>query len=509
MNRIAFSLFAIVFLLSSLLWTLPEVHAQQSTRQILKELESEGKTNCEVWQINDYLYKTVRITLVHDRITEHIVKVTSDDPESNVSWDGTKDSFRLVTDSSGRHRVEVILDYEFKHDEPRQVFFQVFAESNVLMMEGNWVHEGFTFCKIIDFWTVEAPHILTADEITEINNKFNADFRRESAEQNTTVENGLLVLSIVVVVLALLNTIYFLGLILTQRSLGKVADRPAKKFAQMTDKVRKLVDVLQLLMQHMLATDKEVKKEIVDKIDSKIRDIQIVAIGAKQKVEIRESFPEPNTLVTPNNLSTSPPVKAETISAEQEKRNEEVYEEEYGVKKPDLKEEITFATLSDKEYDKRKESISHETDKQVESDQKYVEIKEEDVRPCVVCGKDPEYFCKACERMFCKDHEDHTCKKKDGRAVSKINLIKDKIVDSFIERNDSITTSDEFLMKELDGGIKKDDIIKELIKEYMKIPFKEAKDKFVDMKKDYEKNKTFPKQIRNDAMLERLVRSDR
>ena len=226
-------------MLSSLFLILPVADAQQ-TRQILQELESQGITNCEIWVINEFLYKPIRIGLIHERVDEHQVKITSQDPASQVSWDGTKETFRLITDSAGRHTVQVILDYETKTKEPRDVFFQVFAQGNVLMMEGNCQHESFTFCKIIDFWTVDAPTFLSAEEITEINNKFNSEFRREVAEQNTTVENGLLVISIIVLVVGILITLFFMVIIIAMRGMANVSKRQAKKLNEMVEKVRKL-----------------------------------------------------------------------------------------------------------------------------------------------------------------------------------------------------------------------------------------------------------------------------
>jgi len=48
----------------------------------------------------------------------------------------------------------------------------------------------------------------------------------------------------------------------------------------------------------------------------------------------------------------------------------------------------------------------------------------------------------------------------------------------------------------------------DLIKEYMKIPYKEARELYDDMVKKYDKKKTFLDAIRLEAMMERLVRSD-
>jgi len=144
-------------------------------------------------------------------------------------WDGSKETFQLVAKDTDRYKAEIVLDYEFKHDEPRQVFYQVFAQDRILVMEGNWVHEGFTFCKIIDFFIEEAPTELTPQEIVEINNQFNSEFRKEVAKQNTTVQTALLIVGITIVVIGILSTTYFIIIIISQRSMARISKKPAKK----------------------------------------------------------------------------------------------------------------------------------------------------------------------------------------------------------------------------------------------------------------------------------------
>jgi len=143
--------FGIIIVILVLAWfTVPQVWAQQSTRKMLQQLQAEGRSNCEVWQINDFLYKPVRINIVHQPVDNHIVSIKSEGG-GEAFWDGSRESFQLVARDTDRYTAEIVLDYELKHEEPRQVFYQVFAEGRNLVMEGNWVHEGFTFCKIIDF----------------------------------------------------------------------------------------------------------------------------------------------------------------------------------------------------------------------------------------------------------------------------------------------------------------------------------------------------------------------
>ena len=491
----------IIMVLVLAFFSIPQAWGQQSTRQILQDLERQGITNCEVWQINEFLYKPVRIGLVHERVDEHQIKITSQDPESAVNWDGTKETFRLVTDSAGRHTVQIILDYEFKHEEPRQVFFQVFAQSNVLMMEGNWLHEGFTFCKIIDFWTIDAPTFLSTEEVLEINNKFNSDFRKEVAEQNTTVETGLLIISITVAVVGILVTLFFIVIIIAMRGMANVSKRPAKKLNEMIDKIRKLSDVLRLQTQYNMTTDKDMKEKLIQKVENSLRDLSIMTVSTMQKVQLEASFPKPKSLV-PNNDSQVPPVIIDTkVDEKQEKLNEEVYEQSLGITRHNNdQQEATFADLEESEEPEK------------ESEENTIEFDIKDIKPCVYCKKPPDFYCQDCKGMFCKEHESHTCKDEKKKSLSASDLISSvtkKITKSIMEKKDSIINSDEAMQKLFDKGKTKTDAKDILIKEYLKIPYKVAREIYDDLYRDYEKHKTFPQSIRIEALMERLVRSDK
>ncbi len=492
-------LILISIILFSLFLILPQAEAQQ-TRQILQDLERQGITNCEVWVINEYLYKPVRIGLIHEA-GDQTVSISSQDPESQVNWDGTKETFRLVTDSAGRHTVQLILDYDFKHEDPRQVYFQVFAESNVLMMEGNWQHEGFTFCKIIDFWTVEAPTFLSAEEITEINNKFNSEFRREVAEQNTTVETGLLIISITVAVVGILITLFFIVIIISMRGMATITKRPVKKLIEMIGMVRKLGDVLRLQTQYNMTTDKDMKEKLIQKVDNSLRDLSIMTVGTMQKVQLESAFPKAQSLVQ-NSDSIIPPIIDDTkVDEKQEKLNEEAYEEALGVHKHNIgQQEATFADLEEPEKPEK------------ESEEETIEFDIKDIKPCVYCKKAPDFYCQDCKGMFCKDHESHKCKGVEKKSLKKTDLISsltEKIIKSVMEKKDSIVNSDEAMQKLFDKGKTKTDAKDMLIKEYLKIPYKVAREIYDDLYRDYEKHKTFPQSIRIEALMERLVRSDK
>lgn len=509
-------LLTLIVLFSSLFVILPHANAQQSTRKILQDLQAEGRSNCEVWQINNFLYKPVRINIVHQPVDNHKVSISTEGG-GEAFWDGSKETFQLVAKDTDRYTAEIVLDYEFKHDEPRQVFYQVFAQDRILVMEGNWVHEGFTFCKIIDFWIEEAPTELTPEEIVEINNQFNSEFRKEVAQQNTTVETGLLVVAIIIAVIGILSTTYFIIIIISQRSMARVSKKPAKKLQDMIESVRKLADVMRLQTKYNMTTDKDMKEKLIQKVDNSLRDLAIMTAGTQQKIELVASFPKPESLVPKGGepVSDIPPVKGEKIDEEQQRKNEDVYAEEYGLKSIEMaKPEVSFVDLVlQNEDEQRKEPISNETDKETKTDEepKSIEDSVKDLKPCVYCGKKPDYICKDCKKMFCKEHESHNCKGKETKNLGVSDLIStltQKIIKSVMEKKDSITNSDEEMDSLFEKGYTKSEVKDMLIKEYLKIPYKEAREIYDKIHKDYAKKKTFPNSLRIEAMMERLVRSD-
>jgi len=472
------SVIIIVILTSVTIIIFPQADGQQSSRNILQDLQSQGKTNCMVWQINDFLYKPIRISLTHETVNEHQVKITSDDPASKVFWDGSKETFQLVTDSSDRHNVELILDYAVKHDQQRQVYYQVFAKDRTLMMEGNWVHKGDTFCIIMDFWTTEAPHILTAEEIQEQNNKFNSDFRAEVASQSTTTQNGLIILSIVVVVSSIMSVIFFISVILTQRNLGRVADKPVKKLNEVIEKLRKTTENTELATNSVLENDKQFREQSISKIDNALTDLSTVVLMAKQNLEITVKTHESRT-DTQMHDSTSTPVKVDidlkTYGMESQQQQ----------KTP----QVVPPTPSDSD-------IPKPTLPEMEN---YLN----EVKVCSICQRQSEFFCSDCRQVYCIKHQRHRCKNSITKLLTKNDLIKnikDRIIKSIIEKKQTIFTDDTMLMKELEV---------ELITVYMKITYNDAKKIYEDMQKDFAKNKTFAKTIRIESMLQRLVKSVR
>ncbi len=285
MAYIVIALFGFILLSSTILAVAPNVFGQIPTQQYIQRLESEGKQNCEIFQINEFFYKPIRINMVHETVTDTEVSVKSGDPESEVFWEGSKQTFQLVTDSTDRYDVTVILDYEIKHDAPRQIFYQIYALDNQLMMEGNWVHEGFTFCKVFSFFAGEQPYVPTFDDIQEQNNKFNTEFRQESSLSLTTIQNGLITISVVVLIMGIFQGVTFFFIIISLKSMGRIGKKPVKKLDDMIGLVRTVSENLKLVSDRLLQSNTHAQKDIVEQVNRVLKDLSIVVMGLRGELE--------------------------------------------------------------------------------------------------------------------------------------------------------------------------------------------------------------------------------
>ena len=328
-----------IMLSSTIVAFLPKADAQIPTQQYVQRLEQEGKNNCEVFQINEFFYKPIRINMVHDRVKDHNVSIRSSDPASEVFWEGSFQTFQMVTDSTDRFDVEVILDYEQKHEEPRQIYYQIYAQDNVLMMEGNWSHEGFTFCKVFSFFANEQPYVPTFDDIQEQNNKFNADFRKEVASSNTSMQNGMITVSVVVLIVGIFTGLVFFLIIVSLKSMGRIGQKPVKKLDEMIGLVRSVSENLKLVSDHLLRTNANVKTEIVGEINNVLHDLSIVVSGLQRDLvksghlkELTE-IKEPQTEVSKSSPATSE-TKVKTVEESLENIEETIKEQTKDTTKP-------------------------------------------------------------------------------------------------------------------------------------------------------------------------------
>lgn len=524
-----------VILLTSLV--LPFAFAQRPTQQILNDLENRDKFGCEVFQINEFFHLPIRVNLVHDSVVDHQVKVTSQDPASEVYWEGSKTSFQMVTSAPDRHSIEVVLDYEIKHEDPRQVFYQIYSQDNVLMMEGNWRHEGFTFCKVIEMSTSDAPHILTAEEIQEENNKFNADFRKETAEKFTVLEEAQITYGIVMLLMSIMVGAFLLVAIMMYRKTATVANKPVKKLEEMINIHRNVNKNLQMVNDNNTRIMTELKQGVLNSIKNSIEDLTIIARQTKEKIEASDAFPRPKSLVNVeekkvNAGATIKPIKKPNDEKESIKSKiggfakivkKEKHEPIPETKIPEwtelpkdekiqLKSNKTLQVDHDIKFNKDLEITEHTVsayEKQSEPEPIEPSYNDEGMLECDTCGDALEEMlqCPHCTRVYCSNHyDDHKCLKEIPPEPSSIDKEKLKkagtfIKDQFIEPKPPKLTDDASIMKSMEMGTSHAMIMKQLEDEFTKSSRKENEELYHKMNQEYAKDPTVATGMKLSAMV--------
>lgn len=499
--------FIVIFFAFIMLSSTIMAFAQIPTQQMVQRLEAEGKPNCEISQFNEFFYKPIRINMVHDRVIDHSVSIQSKDPESVVHWEGSFQTFQLVTDSPDRFDVEIILDYEEKHEEPRQVWYQIYGLDNVLMAEGNYVHEGFTFCKVFSFTTTDPPHILTSEEIQAENNAFNSDFRKEVALSNTSVQNALLLIGIVTLVVGTVVGLIFFVIIVSLRSMGKIGNKPVKKLNDMIENVRTTNDNLKLVADHLIATDTRAKDEITSELRKSMADASIVMYGAKKIIEDLAKVVGTKIVLNPS------PNVIKTVQTKKVKTKTPKIEEP--VVQPNTPEE----ELANEE-DTERRLLGGKTQKEInvengveepKPEHEIIEMDDDDIKPCKICGEPPTAICGTCNEQFCNNHLNHGCdlkelKPKEESLITKENVYKasKKIKTVFMEDKDPSITEEGEVQKYLDKGMSELKITRMLINEYSKTGRNENLRVYGDLQKKQTKKNTRELDIKIGAMLNTL-----
>lgn len=546
--------YTIIILFGAILLTsliLPFAFAQRPTQQILEELKSRDKFNCEVWQINEFFHLPVRMNLIHEAVDDHQVSIKSTDPASEVFWEGSRTNFQMVTASPDRHTVEVILDYELKHQEPRQVYYQIYSQDNILMMEGNWQHEGFTFCKVIEMSTSEAPHILTAEEIQEENNKFNADFRAENAEKFTSLENAQITYGILLLIIGIIISVFLIIAVMMYSKSAKVANKPLKKLDEMINIHRNLNKNLELITERMTDIMGEMKRDVSNKIDSKIGDLMIVIEATKKAVE--DTLPsEPNHKPLKDQITTSDVVmKTEEAKSVAKKvtnsfvkiikpkkvtepeptgfdNEEEILEllhqdnEKNITTKPDTTQPDTTPIpetkiIPESEIEEHKH-LEMDTSEPDDLGLDNLDEIETDVLPeCDTCGDvtDDMLLCPLCEKAFCeRDYKSHKCidESKFEEKVDKKELAKktfSTVKAQFFDEKKLKETDDESIQKALDSGVTPEAVSKLLADEWMKNSREKNEDIYKKFRINYTDEPTVLLALKMNAMITVLQRQVR
>ncbi len=472
-------------------------YAQVPTQQYVQRLEAEGKMNCEVSQFNEFFYKPIRINMVHDRVIDHSVSIQSKDPESVVHWEGSFQTFQLVTDSPDRFDVEIILDYEDKTDKPRQVWYQIYGLDNVLMAEGNYVHEGFTFCKVFSFTTTDPPHILTSEEIQEENNAFNSQFRKEVALSNTSVQNALLLIGVVQLVVGTIVGLVFFVIIVSLKSMGKIGNKPVKKLNDMIENVRTTNDNLKLVSDHLIMTDTRAKDEITNELKKSMADASIVMYGARKIIE------ELAKATGTKNVLGSPPVEGKTEPKKKVKSQAPSFVDTVVQRNTPAEEKVNGETFAELYGVKLTETKSDEVET--------IEMDDDEIKPCKICGKPPTAICGTCKDQFCNQHLNHGCDSKELKpkeevipTKEQVKLVTKKLKTVFFEDKEPSILQEGMVEKYLKSGMTQAKVTRMLIKEYSKSGRNENLRLYSSMQKQNAKNHSRELDVKLSAMLSTL-----
>jgi len=339
--------------------------------------------------------------------------------------------------------------------------------------------------------------------------------------------------------------------------MARVANRPVAKLDEMVVKIRKLADVFKLLLQLQSTENVTFREKIMNRIDESLFQLTIVASSEKRKKDVKEALPSATSLVMPSKpkskkemeedkmihkvakevaqeyLKSEAEVKPNT--PEQEKENEETFAELYGVDSPvEPEPSATFADIIPEEepepepkpkpkpepiafiginHPQPKSEVLESPPDKAKTDENTVEIDPDKVKPCH-CGEEPTFYCKDCGKYFCDNHEEHTCK--DGKKIKKTmaesaksSLGKIGALIAEKERKSSPLDDDKEISRLLHEGKSKREVVEMIVKEYMKIPFDEAKELHEKLTKEYSKDMTYPKALRIEASMQRLIASDK
>lgn len=254
-------------LLAVMLFTLGylfvSAHAQLSIEGTLEDLADAGNPNCEVLQINEFLYAPVRLELEHEKATTKVPDIKARDPASEPQYEARPDAFIFETGNfTDSYEFEIIWDYDVPSEAPKQVFYRIFTAEDILTFEGNWVSTDNQFCRVFSFKVEAQPQFPTAEEINEANR----DSFREILG-SIVVEVGSVGSVVIILFIISLSTATFVGiaLIINWHNIRKIkysVSEPMKKYKEIAKRFTHLIENLQML-SHGMAQDKTETMEMV------------------------------------------------------------------------------------------------------------------------------------------------------------------------------------------------------------------------------------------------------
>ncbi len=309
-----FAVFMGIGITAIVVFAFPEAFAEVDIERTVQELKEERDINCEVWQTTEYMWQPVVIEMQHDKVVDTEVKVEANDPESDPVWRKGTDLFTFETQNyTDSYYVEVILPYEFESKEPRNVFYRIFTNENVLTHEGNWWHEGQVFCKIFSFRAELQPEFPTPIEIVEAEREF---FQEEldNISDNQDDFAGLFGwFGIVVLAVGVLVGVIAIVVLTNMGKITKKVDEPVTEYKKLNGKFINLIKYIQRLgikfvsdNDYVVKRYNETEKNLMIIASGKIKESNEQPLSTDEKIELTledeevpvpiESIPRKNPL---------------------------------------------------------------------------------------------------------------------------------------------------------------------------------------------------------------------
>jgi hypothetical protein len=227
-------------------------------------------------------------------------------------------------------------------------------------------------------------------------------------------------------------------------------------------------------------------------------DASIVMYGAKQIIEDLAKKVGTKIVLTP------PPVPVKTTSKKNVKSQAPTFAETM-VQPNTPKEE------QENEEDMERRLLGGKTQKEINAEKGIVEVQEtvemddDEIKPCKICGKPPTAICGSCNDMFCNEHLNHGCDMEDIIPTKdKVVEVTKKIKTLFMEEKDPNIIEDGQVQKYLDKGMSEIKITRMLINEYQKTGRNENLRIYSDLQKKNAKKHSKETDIKLGAMLTTL-----
>jgi hypothetical protein len=251
-------------------------------------------------------------------------------------------------------------------------------------------------------------------------------------------------------------------------------------------------------------TDTRAKDEIMEELHKSMADASIVMYGAKKIIEDLAKKVGTKIVLTP------PPVQTKTTSKKVKSQTPTFAETMVQPNTP--KEE------QENEDDMERRLLGGKTQKEINTEKgiveevpETVEMDDDEIKPCKICGKPPSAICGSCNEMFCNNHLNHGCDMKEMKPKEDMIPTKDKVVEVskkiktlFMEEKDPNIIEDGQVQKYLDKGMSEIKITRMLIIEYNKTGRNENLRTYSEMQKKNNKKHSKEIDIKLGAMLTTL-----